>query len=122
MLRETGVDAVMVGRRAWGRPWFFREVVADMRGEPVPVEPDWTARREAIERHFERLLALREREHLFRKSPPRPPKESASLAFRPHLLKYLRGTAVSGFVRRNLNEISSPEALHDVLARAETQA
>lgn len=118
MLAATGVDAVMVGRAAWGRPWFFRDAAARMQGAAVPEPPTWEQRQRIMEAHFQRLLALREKEHLFRKSPPRPPPESASLAFRPHLLKYLSGSPAAGMVRRSLNDIRSPEALHDVLRRA----
>lgn len=38
---ETGVDAVMIGRAAQGRPWLFRELAAGMRGEvsaPIEIE------------------------------------------------------------------------------------
>lgn len=33
---ETGVDAVMVGRGAIGRPWVFEEITATIRGEEPP--------------------------------------------------------------------------------------
>lgn len=36
---ETGVDAVMVGRGAIGRPWVFEEIRARLQGEPAPVHP-----------------------------------------------------------------------------------
>jgi tRNA-dihydrouridine synthase B len=39
VLAATGVDGVMIGRAAQGRPWIFREVEAALAGEPVPAEP-----------------------------------------------------------------------------------
>lgn len=36
---ETGVDAIMIGRGAIGRPWIFEEVTAALRGEPIPSYP-----------------------------------------------------------------------------------
>lgn len=37
---ETGVDAVMIGRASFGRPWFFREVKHFLEtGEELPREP-----------------------------------------------------------------------------------
>ena len=40
MFRETGCDAVMVGRAARGNPWVFREINAYLEGRPVPPRPD----------------------------------------------------------------------------------
>lgn len=37
--RESGVDAVMVGRGAIGRPWVFEEMKATLEGQPKPEHP-----------------------------------------------------------------------------------
>ena len=36
MFRETGVDAVMIGRGAVGNPWIFRRTAEHLRGNVVP--------------------------------------------------------------------------------------
>ena len=36
MFEDTGCDAVMVGRGALGNPWFFRDALALLKGEPLP--------------------------------------------------------------------------------------
>ncbi|MFN7751044.1 MAG: tRNA dihydrouridine synthase DusB [Pseudomonadota bacterium] len=46
VLRETGADALMIGRGAFGRPWIFREIAAALAGEPAPAAPgatEWSA-------------------------------------------------------------------------------
>jgi nifR3 family TIM-barrel protein len=72
MLRETGCDAVMVGRAALGYPWIFRELCG---GDPPTVEERLTV----VRRHFEEHLELVGDElHGIRQ-------------FRKHLLWYARG-------------------------------
>ena len=39
VLRNTGADAVMIGRAAQGRPWIFREIDAALDGAPLPAAP-----------------------------------------------------------------------------------
>ena len=67
MLRETGVDGVMVGRAAQGNPWIFAEIKAVLSGEPVPAPPAAAQRADVIRRHLTGLcdklgesLAVRE--------------------------------------------------------------
>src|SRR5690349_5165665 len=38
-LALSGADGVMIGRGAYGRPWFLRQAMAMLRGEPVPADP-----------------------------------------------------------------------------------
>jgi tRNA-dihydrouridine synthase B len=72
MMRETGCDAVMVGRAALGYPWIFRELCG---GEPPSAEE----RSMVVRRHFEEHLELVGDElHGIRQ-------------FRKHLLWYARG-------------------------------
>jgi len=46
-LLRTGVRGIAVGRGALGRPWFFRELQAFLRGEPAP-EPPTASERAAL--------------------------------------------------------------------------
>ena len=39
LLRQTGCDAVMIGRGALGSPWLFAEVKAALASEPLPPRP-----------------------------------------------------------------------------------
>ena len=51
MTRETGCDAVMIGRGAMGNPWLFRTLAALERGEPDPGPPSLAERHAVWRRH-----------------------------------------------------------------------
>lgn len=55
VLARTGVDAVMIGRAAQGRPWIFREVAHHLAtGERLP-EPSLAEIRDILLSHLEHL-------------------------------------------------------------------
>jgi tRNA-dihydrouridine synthase len=49
MLKQTGCDAVMIGRAALGRPWIFRQVAEYLRTRRTSPEP-------SLEEKFDVLL------------------------------------------------------------------
>ena len=56
MLRQSGANAVMIGRSARGRPWFPAQVAAALRGETPRPDPDMTERKAiALEQHAHML-------------------------------------------------------------------
>jgi tRNA-dihydrouridine synthase B len=58
MIRETGCDAVMIGRASMKNPWIFRQAADLLAGRP-PAEPTLEDRRDLILRHF-RLVTEQE--------------------------------------------------------------
>jgi nifR3 family TIM-barrel protein len=54
---EAGVDGYQIGRAACGDPWLFRNLMAELRGEPR-YEPTMAERRQLLEQHFELILGL----------------------------------------------------------------
>jgi nifR3 family TIM-barrel protein len=54
MFRETGCDAVMIGRGSMMNPWIFRQTASLLAGGPV-AQPALAERRELILSHFRRL-------------------------------------------------------------------
>lgn len=56
MFAETGCDGVMIGRAALGYPWFFREAIAALKGEPSPPPPSIQERALMCQRHFKHML------------------------------------------------------------------
>jgi len=55
ILDATGVDGMMIGRAAQGRPWIFGEVEAALAGRPVPPPPGPREVRDIISAHLRDL-------------------------------------------------------------------
>jgi tRNA-dihydrouridine synthase B len=49
--RRYGVDGVMIGRAALGRPWLFRQIQAGLAGEPIPPDPTLAQQRQMLLEH-----------------------------------------------------------------------
>ncbi len=58
MLAETGCDAVMIGRGAYGRPWVFRDVARALRGEAPLPPPSGDALCDVVREHLEGMVEL----------------------------------------------------------------
>lgn len=58
VLRETGADAVMVGRAALGRPWLFRAMLEHLEGRPATGAPEAAEIRAVILEHLHELYAF----------------------------------------------------------------
>jgi tRNA-dihydrouridine synthase B len=57
-LRRSGADGVMIGRGAYGRPWFLRQVIDYLRDGSRTPAPGLARRVEVMLEHYEALLAL----------------------------------------------------------------
>ncbi len=97
MVRETGVDAVMVGRAAMGNPWLFGDIHAAFThaGEP-PVPPRRRSAAEiraVLDDHLAAARELQERIRARQRLPARvlDPEAAVALTFRCHLFRYLAG-------------------------------
>ncbi len=127
MVRETGVDAVMIARAAIGNPWLFNEIhTALAAGMSLPVH-DAThhrVRRElseiqvALDAHMADELALIQ---LIRNRYAMPrgvcnPEETLVTIFRCHLFRYLSGLKGSSYVRGRLSAIKTLDDIHEAVA------
>lgn len=55
-LAQSGADGVMIGRGAYGRPWFLNQVIRFLRtGERLP-DPSIAERRDILLEHYDSLL------------------------------------------------------------------
>jgi len=104
MLRETGCDAVMMGRAAFGDPWVFRRARAAWeRGESLPM-PTPRERLEAGIRHLGMLVAS-------------IGPESAAREMRKHVAWYVKGLPHSARVREQVNHTRSVDEMVSLLRR-----
>jgi tRNA-dihydrouridine synthase B len=58
VVQATGVDGVMIGRAAQGRPWIFREIEAVLAGRTAPAEPAPGEARDIIWAHLRDLYGF----------------------------------------------------------------
>lgn len=116
MIRETGVDAIMIARAAIGNPWIFDEIISDLAtGEELLANErahgrtrrDLNVIRETLEAHMaaeqELIRRIRERYNL-----PRDvigAEEVLATTFSCHFFRYLRGLKGSSYVRGRLHEL-----------------
>jgi nifR3 family TIM-barrel protein len=102
MLRETGCDAVAIGRGCLGRPWLFADLAAALAGGPAPPPPTFGRVAEIMIEHAEMLVSWFD-------------EKQAMLAFRKHSGWYTRGFAGSAALRDRLMKVITLEALREVL-------
>jgi len=104
MRRETGCDAVMVGRGALGNPWLFRGIRQVSRGISGSVGPSLAERQEIIKRHW----ALEAEIYGSR---------IAGRTFRKHLLWYTKGLPGSGRFRETVGKMADSKDMINELDR-----
>lgn len=97
MLDETNCDAVMVGRKAMGNPWVFKEINAYLNNEKY-IEPSFKEIKEIIIMHMNSLIDLKG-------------EELAMLEMRSHGSWYFKGLKNSSYVRRELNKVKTKKEL-----------
>lgn len=101
MVRETGVDGVMLGRVALGNPWLFRDL-RDLAAGREPRLPSVGEVRTMIHEHLRREIDLMARRG--KKELKLGAELTACLVMRPHLVRYLRGFREFGALVRTLEE------------------
>lgn len=97
-LQWTGADGLMIGRSAFGDPWIFAEVKAQMEGKPIPDRPNLEGRINTAVEQF-RLSEQDHGEHI------------ACLEARKHFAWYLKGVPHSAYFK---NQISSMNTMEDI--------
>ncbi len=106
LMRQSGVDGIMIARGAVGQPWIFQDIEYLLKGEQPP-QHNLNELRSVIEKHLIRLVQLKEKEALYRRKSSFNPDKSAAMKFRSHLIQYLRGLKDWSDIRRKFNSIDS---------------
>jgi tRNA-dihydrouridine synthase B len=56
-LTESGADGVMIGRGAYGRPWFLRQVIHFLRTGKMLADPSMAAQCDTVIEHYQAMLS-----------------------------------------------------------------
>jgi len=101
MFRETGCDAVMIGRASMRNPWIYRQIADRLAGR-TPYEPTLEDRRQVILDHFHLLVRQEE------------PKRAL------HKLRTFTGWYTHGLpggrqLRMKINQLETPQAFFEAV-------
>jgi tRNA-dihydrouridine synthase B len=103
-LGKSGADGVMIGRGAYGRPWFLRQVMHFLKtGERLP-DPSLSAQLDTLLQHYDGML--------------RHYGAATGLRIaRKHLGWYSKGLPASGEFRATVNRIDEPATVIETIRR-----
>ena len=102
MFEDTGCDGVMVGRAAQGNPWFFKNAIAALKGEPQPHPPSLYDIAMTCSRHFDLLLESRG-------------ERTGSNMMRKHFSNYIKGFPGASNFRQRLVTAPDLDSMREAL-------
>ncbi len=101
-LRRSGADGVMIGRGAYGRPWFLQQVIDYLTTGQLTAPPDLAAQKQILLRHYRAIRA-----HFGEKGGVR-------LA-RKHVAWYSHGLRGSAAFRAAMNRLDNGPAVEALI-------
>jgi tRNA-dihydrouridine synthase len=104
MVRETGVDGVVVGRGCQGRPWLFGDLQAAFEGSDQRHRPGLREVAEGVYRHAELMVETFGNDEY-----------KALREIRKHMAWYFKGYVVGGELRAKLATVPTLEVLRELL-------
>lgn len=96
MLKQTGCDAVMIGRGLLGNPWLIRDYIDGIK--PVTIEE----RVHMIEKHFQYLIDFKN-------------EKSALLEMRTHIAYYLKSVPNASEIKNKIMKTKTKEEFLNVV-------
>jgi nifR3 family TIM-barrel protein len=103
MMRETGCDAVIVGRGCLGRPWLFKELAEVFEGREPDTPPNLGAIVQVLDHHAERMCEFFGERHGIRQ-------------LRKWCTWYTKGFRGSASARGRLTQITTLDEMRAILA------
>jgi nifR3 family TIM-barrel protein len=110
MVRETGVDGVVVGRGCQGRPWLFGDLMNAFEGSAERHRPGLGQVAETVYRHAELLVDTFGNEMMGLRD------------IRKHMAWYFKGYVVGGDLRARLATVPTLEVLRGLLAELDAES
>lgn len=102
MLKETGVDGVMIGRAALGNPWMIYRTVKYLETGQLMDEPTVREKMDVCVLHMDRLIALKN-------------ENVAVREMRKHASWYLKGVKGNANARKGINDCETREDVVSLL-------
>ncbi|MCY0904625.1 tRNA dihydrouridine synthase DusB [Arthrobacter sp. H14-L1] len=110
MVRETGVDGVVIGRGCQGRPWLFGDLMAAFEGSERRFKPGLADVSDSVYRHAQLLIDTFGDE------------DKALRDIRKHMAWYFKGYVVGGDLRAKLSTVPTLEVLRSLLDQLDRDA
>ena len=110
MVRETGVDGVVIGRGCQGRPWLFGDLMAAFEGSDRRHKPGLKEVSDSVYRHAQLLIDTFGDE------------DKALRDIRKHMAWYFKGYVVGGELRAKLATVPTLEVLRSLLDQLDQDA
>ncbi len=101
-LGRSGADGVMIGRGAYGRPWFLHQVIGWLRGRRHIPDPPLAAQRDIVLAHYEDMLV-----HYG--------TEIGGRIARKHVAWYSKGLPGSAEFRAAVNQTLKPARVNELI-------
>jgi tRNA-dihydrouridine synthase B len=101
-LEESGADGVMIGRGAYGRPWFVAQVIEWLKTRRRVADPSLASQYATLRAHYDAMLS-----HYG--------SDVGVKIARKHISWYSKGLPGSAEFRAAVNQSADPAAVHDLI-------